>query len=55
VDPRGRRGDVAQSPTARFAEEWDLDGLVTQMQSLYGTDITVEELREEVDVTTARR
>ena len=42
---------VAQATDAEFAEDWDLDGLVTSMQSLYGTDITVEELREEVDVT----
>jgi preprotein translocase subunit SecA len=28
-----------------------MDGLVTSMQSLYGTDITVDELREELDVT----
>jgi preprotein translocase subunit SecA len=42
---------VAQSTDSEFAEDWDLDGLVTHMQSLYGTDITVDELREEVDVT----
>jgi preprotein translocase subunit SecA len=34
-----------------FAEEWDLEGLVQAMQSLYGTDITAAELRDEVDVT----
>ena len=33
-----------------FAEEWDFGALVTQMQSLYGSDITVEELREEVEL-----
>ena len=41
------------SPTlteGEFAEEWDLAALVAQMQSLYGTDITVEELREEVEL-----
>ena len=42
---------VTQSTDAEFAEEWDLDGLVTAMESLYGSDITVEELREEVNVT----
>jgi preprotein translocase subunit SecA len=41
---------VAQFTDAEYAEDWDLDGLVTSMQSLYDTDITVEELREEVDV-----
>ncbi len=30
-------------------EEWDLEGLVTAMQSLYDTDITVDELREDVN------
>jgi len=34
-----------------FAEEWDLDALVQTMQSLYGSDITIGELRDEVDVT----
>jgi preprotein translocase subunit SecA len=42
---------VQQSTDSEFAEDWDLPGLVAQMQSLYGTDITVEELREDVDVT----
>ncbi|HWH05129.1 MAG TPA: SEC-C metal-binding domain-containing protein, partial [Gaiellaceae bacterium] len=32
-------------------EDWDLEALVLQMQGLYGTDITVEELREEVQLT----
>src|ERR687892_576363 len=41
---------VAQFTDSEFAEEWDLEGLVTHMQSLYGTDITADELREEVDV-----
>jgi preprotein translocase subunit SecA len=41
---------VAQLTDAEYPEEWDLEGLVTAMQSLYDTDITVEELREEVDV-----
>jgi preprotein translocase subunit SecA len=42
---------VAQFTDSEFAEEWDLEGLVANMQSLYGTDITPDELREEVDVT----
>jgi preprotein translocase subunit SecA len=42
---------VAQLTDSEFAEDWDIEGLVTHMQSLYGTDITVEELREEIDVT----
>src|SRR5919201_109143 len=36
---------------AEFADEWDLDELVKQMEALYGSDITVEELREEVEMT----
>ncbi|MBM2823503.1 MAG: preprotein translocase subunit SecA [Thermoleophilia bacterium] len=43
-------GTVAQFTDSEFTEDWDLDGLVTSMQSLYGTDITVDELREEVNV-----
>jgi preprotein translocase subunit SecA len=42
---------VAQFTDSEFAEEWDLDGLVANMQSLYDTDITVDELREEADVS----
>jgi preprotein translocase subunit SecA len=42
---------VRNATDAEFPEDWDMDGLVTSMQSLYGTDITVEELREEIDVT----
>jgi preprotein translocase subunit SecA len=41
---------VRQFTDSEFTEDWDLDGLVTHMQSLSGTDITVAELREEVDV-----
>jgi preprotein translocase subunit SecA len=41
---------VAQFTDAEFPEDWDLDGLVASMQSFYGGDITVEELREESDV-----
>jgi preprotein translocase subunit SecA len=33
------------------AEDWDLEGLVTQMNALYGSDITLDELREEVEIT----
>jgi preprotein translocase subunit SecA len=42
---------VRQFTDSEFAEDWDLDGLVTQMRSLSGTDITADELREEVDVS----
>jgi preprotein translocase subunit SecA len=43
---------VAQFADSEFPEEWDLGGLVAHMQSLYGTDMTVDELREEeVDLT----
>jgi len=42
---------VRQLTDAEFSEDWDLDGIVASMQSLYGTDITVDELREEADVT----
>ncbi len=42
---------VAQFTDSEFAEEWDLDGLVANMQSLYDTDISVGELREEVDIS----
>ena len=43
--------NVANTTESEYSEEWDLDTLVAQMQALYGTDITVDELREEeVDV-----
>jgi preprotein translocase subunit SecA len=42
---------VQQFTDSEFQEDWDLAGLVTHMQSLSGTDITVEELRDEVDIT----
>jgi preprotein translocase subunit SecA len=35
---------------AQYAEEWDLDALVAAMHDLYGSDITAEELREEVEL-----
>src|SRR5512134_915621 len=41
---------VAQFTEAEAAEDWDLAGLVAQMRALYGTDITADELREEIDV-----
>jgi preprotein translocase subunit SecA len=49
-------GEVVSTNVGNFTasevlDEWDLDGLVLQMQGLYGTDITAEELREEVDVS----
>jgi preprotein translocase subunit SecA len=34
-------------------EDLDLEGLVLQMQALYGTDITVDELRSEVELSSA--
>ncbi len=33
---------------AEYSEEWDLDALVQAMNNLYGSDITVDELRDEV-------
>ena len=41
---------VRQFTDAEFAEDWDVEGLVQSMQSFYGTDITADEVREEVDV-----
>jgi preprotein translocase subunit SecA len=38
---------VRQATDAEYPEDWDLDNLVTSMQSLYGTDITLAELTEE--------
>jgi preprotein translocase subunit SecA len=42
--------NVEQFTEAEYPEDWDLGALVTQMHSLYGTDITVDELREEVEL-----
>ena len=42
--------NVANATDSEFPEEWDLDALVQQMQALYGTDMTAEELREEVEL-----
>ena len=39
---------VDEYTQGEYAEEWDLDGLVAAMEQLYQTEITVEELREEV-------
>src|SRR4051812_45398187 len=39
---------VDQFLAAEYSEEWDLDALVLAMQNLYGSDITAEELRDEV-------
>jgi preprotein translocase subunit SecA len=55
-DIRGWTSDVIAQVVSVFAdveteEDWDLDGLVAQMQALYGSDITADELREEVDLS----
>ena len=42
---------VTQHTETDFAEEWNLDSLVTAMQALYRTDITVDELREDVELS----
>ena len=42
--------NVQNATEAEFNEDWDLAALVQQMQALYGTDITVEELTEEVEL-----
>ncbi len=42
--------NVAQFTDAETTEDWDLAGLVSQMHALYGTDVTLDELREEVEV-----
>jgi preprotein translocase subunit SecA len=41
---------VARFTEDDFPEDWDLASLVQAMQSLYGSEITVEELREEVEL-----
>jgi preprotein translocase subunit SecA len=40
-------GVVGAYTEGDYTEEWDLDGLIVAMQDLYGSDITLEELREE--------
>ena len=47
--------EVVSATVSHFTEseelgEWDIPGLVAQMTSLYGSDITVDELREEVEL-----
>jgi preprotein translocase subunit SecA len=43
---------VAEYMASEFDEEWDLEGLVRAMSDLYGSDITLDELREEgIDLT----
>ena len=42
--------NVANATEAEFAEDWDLEPLLQQMQGLYGTDITLDELQEEVEL-----
>jgi preprotein translocase subunit SecA len=39
---------VDQFTQEQYSEEWDLEGLVKQMATLYETEITVDELREEL-------
>jgi preprotein translocase subunit SecA len=39
---------VAEFTQEEYAEEWDLEGLVKQMATLYETEVTVDELREEL-------
>jgi preprotein translocase subunit SecA len=45
---------VQQFTDSEFHEDWDIAGLIAHMASLYGTDITPEELAEE-GVNTAER
>jgi preprotein translocase subunit SecA len=42
--------NVINATEDEFNENWDLEALVRQMQALYGTDITADELREEVEL-----
>ena len=42
---------VAQYTEEQYGEEWDLDALAEAMRSLYGSEITTAELREEVELT----
>jgi preprotein translocase subunit SecA len=43
--------NVAAFTDAEHLEEWDLEGLVAQMVALYGSDVTVQELEEEVELS----
>ena len=42
--------NVINATEAEYHEDWDLEALVQRMQALYGTDITADELREEVEL-----
>jgi preprotein translocase subunit SecA len=39
---------VDQSAPDEFSDDWDLEGLCAAMQTVYNTDITAEELREDL-------
>ncbi len=39
---------VTEYTAEEFAEEWDIDALVEAVNNTFGTDITVEELREDL-------
>jgi preprotein translocase subunit SecA len=39
---------VDQSAPDEFSEDWDLEGLCTAMQTVYNSDITADELREDL-------
>ena len=43
---------VAEFTQEDYAEEWDLEGLVKQMAALYDTEVTVDELREDIGEVT---
>jgi preprotein translocase subunit SecA len=45
------RANVVNLTAEDAVEDWDLEGLVAQMTALYGSDITVAELMEEVDLS----
>jgi preprotein translocase subunit SecA len=45
---------VADFTQEEYAEEWDLEGLVKQMANLYETEITVDELREDLGDVSSR-
>src|SRR5207245_1939950 len=45
-------GTVAQFTEEDYVEEWDLEGLVKQMAALYDTEVTVDELREDMGEVT---
>jgi preprotein translocase subunit SecA len=39
---------VLEYTDAEYSEDWDIDGLVTAINALVGTDLTVDELREDL-------